>query len=184
MARRGLPDTTVATVAREAGLSQGIVNLHFKTKQRLLVATLTYLADEYRAAWEQALAQAGPTSAERLAAVIAVDFEKSVCARNKLAVWFAFWGETKSRPTYRKLCAARDREYVRMLTELIATIIAEGGYRGPDARTLATGLSAMSEGLWLDLLMTPESVNPQRALEVCMDYLATLFPKHFSPEEG
>ena len=40
--------TTIATVAREAGLSQGIINLHFQTKERLLTETLRYLADEYR----------------------------------------------------------------------------------------------------------------------------------------
>ena len=36
VANRGLADTTIATVAREAGLSQGIINLHFQSKERLL----------------------------------------------------------------------------------------------------------------------------------------------------
>ncbi len=179
VARHGLPDTTTAVVAKEAGLSQGLINLHFKSKDRLLAATLRYLADEYRQAWERALAASGPSAAERLAAVIGVDFDKSVCHRNKLAVWFAFWGETKSRPTYRKLCAERDREYTEMLTQLCARIIAEGAYDGPDGRTLATGLSAMTEGLWLDLLMTPEAMDRERASEICFAYLARLFPRHF-----
>ena len=56
VARRGLSDTTMAAVAGEAGLSQGIINLHFQSKERLLIETLTYLADEYRRAWEAALA--------------------------------------------------------------------------------------------------------------------------------
>ena len=183
VAKRGLLDTTMATVAGEAGLSQGIINLHFQSKERLLVETLRYLADEYRRAWEAALAGAGPTSAERLVAVIEVDFDKSVCHRNKLAVWFAFWGEAKSRPTYRKLCAERDREYSQMLTALCAAIISEGRYRSLDSHTLAAGLSAMSEGLWLDLLMTPESVDRKRAKQICRAYLASLFPRHFDHEE-
>ena len=37
IATHGLSDTTVATVSREAGLSQGIINLHFQTKERLLL---------------------------------------------------------------------------------------------------------------------------------------------------
>ena len=41
----GLAGTTIATVAREAGLSQGIINLHFKTKERLLIETLRFLSD-------------------------------------------------------------------------------------------------------------------------------------------
>ena len=50
VANRGLAETTISTVAREAGLSQGIINLHFKSKDGLLTATLRYISDEYRAA--------------------------------------------------------------------------------------------------------------------------------------
>ena len=35
VARNGLSDTTMATVSSEAGLSQGIINLHFQSKDRL-----------------------------------------------------------------------------------------------------------------------------------------------------
>ena len=100
VARNGLSDTTMATVASEAGLSQGIINLHFQSKDRLLVETLRYIAEEYRVAWEKAVEGAGPSPAEQLAALVSVDFRQPVCDRNKLAVWFAFWGESKSRPTY------------------------------------------------------------------------------------
>ena len=51
IAKRGLSDTTMATVSKEAGLSQGIVNLHFQSKERLLVETLRHVVDGYRAAW-------------------------------------------------------------------------------------------------------------------------------------
>ena len=40
IARKGIGSTTLADVAREAGLSQGIVNLHFRTKDNLLNETL------------------------------------------------------------------------------------------------------------------------------------------------
>ena len=40
VAQNGLSDTTMATVSSEAGLSQGIINLHFQSKERLLVETL------------------------------------------------------------------------------------------------------------------------------------------------
>jgi TetR/AcrR family transcriptional repressor of bet genes len=188
VAKNGLSDTTMATVAREAGLSQGIINLHFQSKQRLLVETLRYIADEYRTSWEKALDGAGPSPAERLAALVEVDFKMPVCDRNKLAVWFAFWGESKSRPTYRKLCAARDVQYRKELGALCQLLIEEGGYQGLDATVLATGLSAMQEGLWLDLLISPRSMTREQALNICLAYLASAFPRHFSaqsmPEQG
>ena len=44
---------------------------------------------------------------------------------------------------------------------------------------LATGLSAMSEGLWLDLLICPRSITREQARNICMAYLASAFPRHF-----
>lgn len=180
VAKNGLADTTMSTVAREAGLSQGIINLHFQSKDRLLVETLRYIADEYKTSWEKALDGAGPSPAERLAALVEVDFNMPVCDRNKLAVWFAFWGESKSRPTYRKLCATRDIQYRKELGALCQLLIEEGGYQGLDAMVLATGLSAMTEGLWLDLLISPRSITREQARNICLAYLASAFPRHFS----
>ena len=38
----------MADVTKLAGLSLGIVNLHFETKEKLLVETLRFITDEYR----------------------------------------------------------------------------------------------------------------------------------------
>ncbi len=179
VAKNGLSDTTMTTIAKEAGLSQGIINLHFQSKDRLLVETLRHITDEYRAVWEKALNGTGPSPAERLTALVEVYFKLPVCDRNKLAVWFAFWGESKSRPTYRKLCAVRDEEYRRELSALCEEQIEEGGYQGLNAMMLATGLTAMAEGLWLDLLISPRLITREQARSICMAYLAGAFPRHF-----
>ena len=48
IAKNGLSGTTMADVTKLAGLSLGIVNLHFETKEKLLVETLRFITDEYR----------------------------------------------------------------------------------------------------------------------------------------
>lgn len=179
IARHGLSDTTTALVAREAGLSQGIINLHFKSKEKLLLATLGFVVDEYKSVWERVLNEAGPSNAERLAALAGVDFHRSVCERDKLAVWFAFWSESKARPTYRKLCADRDREYDKEMTRLCTELVAEGGYQ-VDPRLAADGLAAMTEGLWLDMLVNARAMSREQARRTSRSYLANLFPDHFT----
>jgi len=178
IAKNGLSVTTMSTVAREAGLSQGIINLHFQSKDRLLEETLRYVVDEYRAAWFGALEKGGDTAAEKLTALLKVDFEKRICHRNKLAVWFAFWGESRSRPTYRQICAEWDLEYRDVLTGLCEEIIQDGGYSSR-ADFVAYGLSAMSEGLWLDLLLNSADMTPELAYEISISYLQDSFPRHF-----
>jgi len=178
IARHGLSETTIATVANEAGLSQGIINLHFKSKERLLEETLAHIVEEYRVAWYKAMDSSGETSAEKLAALAAVDFDKKICQRNKLAVWFAFWGESRSRLTYRKICAESSREYKRMLTRLCEDIIGQGGYK-IQARHVAIGLLAVNSGLWLDMLISPSEMPSERAREISLSYLHGVFPGHF-----
>lgn len=180
IARKGLSDTTMSSVAKEAGLSQGIINLHFKSKDRLLHETLKFVVDEYRACWKEALSQEHDTAAEQLAALVGVDFENDLCDRDKLAVWFAFWGESKSRPTYRKLCANRDRDYEEHVARLCTRINDDGNY-GVDAEAVAAGLMAMSEGIWLDMLTSPRKISSTDARRICMVHLAAAFPGHFGP---
>lgn len=183
IAAHGLSDTTTALVAGEAGLSQGIISLHFDGKEGLLLATLERVVDEYRAVWEKALADAPDDPADRLAALSQVDFHPSICDRDKLAVWFAFWGESKARPTYRKLCAARDRGYDRMMVRLFRELAATGGYEGVQPDLAARGLTALTEGLWLDMLVSPRNVSRREAQRVSMAYLAQVFPRHFQLDE-
>lgn len=178
IAKHGLSVTTMATVAKEAGLSQGIINLHFQSKERLLEETLRYIVDEYRTVWFKALDQSSAAPACKLSALVAVDFDKRICQRNKLAVWFAFWGESRSRLTYRKICARSSREYKQILTGLCEQVINEGAYQA-HAQHVATGLLAMNEGLWLDLLLDPSEMTPAQAQVISMAYLQGIFPGHF-----
>jgi TetR/AcrR family transcriptional regulator, transcriptional repressor of bet genes len=185
VADRGLADTTIATVAQEAGLSQGIVNLHFRSKDGLLTETLRYLADEYRTACEAAAA-AAESPVDGLLATVELDFRRSICSRDKLAVWFAFWGERRFRPTYRRICAERDRSHDDMVRLTCARLCEEGGYADVEPDLVADGLSALTDGLWLDLLVRPDSMSRERARRITLSYLADAFPRHFSqpPAQG
>ena len=47
IAKRGLADTTIAQVAKNAMVSQGYANFRFKSKENLLLSSLKFLSDEY-----------------------------------------------------------------------------------------------------------------------------------------
>jgi TetR/AcrR family transcriptional repressor of bet genes len=179
IARKGMSNTTLGDVAREAGLSAGIVNLHFESKDNLLNETLRYLADEYRAQFDKALERAGPDPAEQLRAVMALDFKPSICDRQKLGVWFAYLGEVKSQPAYRKICDEYDRYYDEVIGGLCAEIIRDGGYRDESAAVVSNALTSMTDGLWLTCLISPQSWDRHEAMAAVMSYLSNVFPKHF-----
>jgi TetR/AcrR family transcriptional repressor of bet genes len=180
IARKGMSSTTLGDVAKAAGLSQGIVNLHFESKDNLLNETLRHLADEYRVRFDKTLERAAPHPAEQLQAVMELDFKPSICDREKLAVWFAYWGEVKSRPAYRKICDEFDQYYDQVIERLCAAIIADGEYRHVSASAAANALTSMTNGLWLAFLVSPQSWDRRKAMAAVMSYLRSVFPQHFS----
>ena len=178
LARRGYADTTTALVADGAGLSRGIVNFHFDSKEKLLIETLRYLSDEYRTFWRTALKKAGPSPAEKLRALVLADFDRKVCTPRKLAAWCAFWGEAKSRPTYQRLCGANDREYQFTVLNLCRGLA--DAHQSPEL--LARALVCLLEGLWLHLMMSPKEITSADARAVVLAHLGSVFPTQFTSD--
>ena len=179
LAKRGYAETTMADVADGAGLSRGIVNFHFESKEKLLVATLQHMYDEYSTHWRTALQKAGDDPARQLQALVWADFDRSICNKRKLAAWCAFWGEAKSRPTYQALSSSRDGYYQQTFIDLCATLKKSGGY-DYEPQVIALALSAMLEGLWLRMMMGTEDTTRETALQAANIFLAAAFPKHYA----
>ena len=179
IARKGLGNTSIGDVASEAGLSQGIVNLHFESKDNLLTETLRTLANEYRDQFDKTLEKAGSHPADALRALLEMDLKPKLLDRQKLAIWFAFWGEVKSRPTYRKICDEYDRYYDSVVEKLCAEIIDEGGYTNITAAAAADALTCMTNGLWLSCLISPQDFDRDVGWDAIMSYLANVFPEHY-----
>ena len=179
IARKGMGSTTLGDVAKEAGLSQGIVNLHFESKDNLLNETLRTLVNEYREQFDKTLEKSGPQPGDKLLALMELDLKPSICDRRKLAVWFAFWGEVKSRPTYQRMCDEWDQYYDEVVAVLCEALVAEGNYQGVEAAAAAHALTSITNGLWLSCLISPQSWDRHKAMDAVMTYLRSVFPKHY-----
>lgn len=179
ISKKGIGSTTLGDVAQEAGLSQGIVNLHFNSKENLLNETLQYLAEDYKLQFYTTLEKSGPEAADKLLAMMEMDLKPAICDRQKLAVWFAFWGEVKSVPTYQKICEAYDRGYDEAINKLCQTIIEQGGYSNISAQTVTDALSSMTDGLWLSYVVSPKGFDRDVAMDAVYSYLRAVFPDHY-----
>jgi AcrR family transcriptional regulator len=179
LAVRGYARTTLTDVANHAGLSHGLVNFHFQSKEKLLAETLEYLADEYRENYNRALAEAPPDPASQLDALIRADFHPPLCEPARLSAWCSFWGEAQSRPLYQERCGANDQRYIQILEEICERLSREGGYAGSPAR-FARALRVASEGVWLDLITTTRPYDLKEALRTVQAVAAGFFPRHFT----
>ena len=180
IARKGMGSTSIGDVAKEAGLSQGLVNLHFESKDNLLTETLRNLADDYKSQFNKTLEQSGPGAADKLLALVELDLRPAIIDKRKIAVWFAFWGEVKSRPTYRAICDERDQYYDEVIEDLCRTIIEEGKYSDVSASSVAIALNSITNGMWLSCLISPKTFDRDEAELAATDLLRKYFPKHYS----
>lgn len=178
LASRGYAQTTMTDVAAASGVSHGLVNFHFETKEKLLTETLLYLAAEYRENWRRALAGAAPSPAAQLNALLLADFNEKICTQSKLRAWCAFWGEAQSRPIYQEKCDANDQACNHELEEVCARLIAEGGYSHNAAR-VARLLRVIVEGLWLDIMSMTTPYSRDEAIRTVYVCASALFPRHF-----
>jgi len=181
LARKGFSQTTLANVAAEAGVSHGLVNFHFESKEKLLTATLLFMADEYRQNWSSALQDAGDAPAGKLAALLQADFNDVICTPERLACWCSFWGEVQSRPIYQQECASNDENYIRQLEQICSDIIRTGDY-SLSAVTVARILRFTSKGLSSDMLAMTEPYTRQEALRTLFTCAAVFFPRHFTSD--
>jgi AcrR family transcriptional regulator len=176
IATRGYARTTLTEVARLAGLSHGLVNFHFQTKEKLLGETLEYLAEEYRQNWLAALDAAPKDPASQLDALLRADFHPTVCTPARLSAWCAFWGEAQSRPLYQDHCAANDADYIRVMESVCTALHATNPIH--TARVLRLTI----EGVWLDLMTMLDPYGHAEALCTVYSCAAAYFPAHFTPE--
>lgn len=178
LAERGFSRTTVTDVARRAGISHGLVLFHFQSKENLLADTLDYLAAEYQANWQKALAAAGSAPEDQILALLRADFSPEICTPARLAAWCAYWGESQSRPLYQSRCGANDALYNRTLVGICQRMNQTHGYDLNPERT-ARLLRIMTEGVWLELMTLEGAYSVDEAFETVMLGTRALFPRHF-----
>ncbi|HNP36186.1 MAG TPA: TetR family transcriptional regulator C-terminal domain-containing protein [Woeseiaceae bacterium] len=180
IAKDGFAETTLEKVSKRAGVSRGLVNFHFISKEKLLIETLEQLSEEYAASWRKALDDADDDPVSQLVALIESDFHPRVCSRKKIAVWYAFLGEARSRPTYTKVCQSWDKRFSTVMESTCKNVAALGDYDHVDHVVAARALGALIDSLWRELMLSPKTFDREKSKIVCFRHLANVFPQHFN----
>lgn len=163
----GLADTTVARIARHAGVSAGIISHYFGGKDGLLEATmrqiLTDLGDAV-AACRRELPHDTPRA--RLEAIIEGNFDRSQVTDPVAKTWLAFWASSMHKPSLARLQQVNDRRLYSNLCAQFRRLMPH-----EEARLASRTLAAVIDGLWLRGALTPEGLDADGARRAA---LATL----------
>lgn len=149
--KRGLQETTITHISKGAGMSRGIINFYFTSKEAMMQETLRTLVEEYTALWQEGLPEAAKGK-EALEALIASHFGKKLCQAKRLNVMSAFWGHAATHAAYREILQDSDRR----LEQALAEAWKQAGVTAQEAPQVARQAHALIRGLWLAFMLTGE----------------------------
>jgi TetR/AcrR family transcriptional regulator, transcriptional repressor of bet genes len=183
IAKHGITGTTLAKVTEVAGLSLGLVNFHFDSKERLFEETLRFVAREHRDYWYKTIQGNLLNDADRLLAIYDSRLHPKICNRKKLSVWFAFFGEFSSRKIYRSIVADIDEERHQQSIILLKRLaeVEQGVALTLDAEQVSLTIEALLDGIWLSMLIYPADLTRAMARAQVRSLLCLMYPKHFGP---
>ncbi|MCT2387243.1 transcriptional regulator BetI [Erwinia pyrifoliae] len=167
--RVGLANASLALIAKEAGVSTGIVSHYFGDKNSLLEACmLQILSDLYVALRHQRL-KAGNDAEAQVKAIIDGNFDISQITPPVLKTWLVFWAESLYQPNLNRLQRINDRRLYSNLTAQFRRVMP-----GHQARAAASSLAAIIDGLWLRLTLAPLPMEQglEQARVLCYQNLA------------
>jgi len=143
----GHDGVSVRQISAEAGVSMGLINHHFHGIDALLAAAYESLA-------------------------------KRLLSRSRdpalFRIWLVFWSLVPHAP---KLRAVRERTYAETratLETLLTHLKRVPGVPPFKVSSAAIGLSALMDGLWVELSLNPSSFAASEAVSLCDDWIHAL----------
>ena len=180
LAEKGVGAISVRAICARAGVSAGLLTHYFDGVDALILATYRDVGEKVAAAMEQAVSDAGSDPKARLWAYLRANFLPPVLDPNLLATWISFWSLVKTSPeiaaTHAQTYGA-GRERLEVLLREAAPQVPR-----PAARVAAIALTAMVDGLWLELCLDSSTFSIDEALAMVHETMTYVIEK--PREEG
>jgi len=173
MAERGYAETRIADVAERAGTSPALVIYYFKTKDQLLTEAIRYSEDNWYAAGIRRMA-AIPTAAGQLEELVAMSClpEADDEPLSSWGLWLDLWAQSVRHPAVAGVRQKFDERWRETISSLVLAGQAAGEFGPVDPADFAIALSALLDGLAVQIALGDTVVSPHRAFELSMRFAA------------
>jgi AcrR family transcriptional regulator len=160
-------------VAERAGTSPALVIYYFKTKDQLLTEAIRYSEDQWYEAGTRRMSMI-PTAAGRLEEIVAMSCLPEADAEpdSSWSLWLDLWAQSARHPEV----AGVRQKFDERWRDTICSLVVEGqeaGEFGPvNPDDFAVLLSALLDGLAIQIALADPAVTPARAFELSMRFAA------------
>jgi AcrR family transcriptional regulator len=145
---RGFGAARISDVAAKLGVSTGLIHYHFDSKDQLLAEAFRWAA-EADLSRLHAEVERGRTAVERLERLISL--YGHVDAEPDWMLWIDGWGEALRDPTLQHISQELDVQWQQVVAGVIEAGVAAGEFCCSDAEATAWRLTALLDGLGLQV---------------------------------
>ncbi|MEJ8574840.1 transcriptional regulator BetI [Microbaculum marinum] len=175
LAEYGYQGTTVRRIAERAGVAPGLLTHYFSGKDALVAAAYRTLGGRFSRHFDEQIAAAGKDPKARLAAFIRASFRSPNLDPDLLKVWVNFWSLIVNDPEIRRIHAENYADYRTRVAGLVEAVMASEDRQVArrDLEMLAIGISALLDGLWLELCLDQSVFDTASGEQIALEMIAT-----------
>ena len=163
MAVRGYEGASIQAIAKQAGLAPGLIHYHFKTKQDILLGSVTQLSNVLKGRY-LSLSENAETSEDKLKAFITARLSKGEGASQQAVVaWVMIGSEAVRQPEVKAAYLEALREQKALLEDLLQdyfdTFLKKGKLNKKELNSKVAFVMAFMEGAF-SLSITAQEIMP------------------------
>lgn len=170
LADKGAAGVSVRAICAEAGVSPGLLRHYFSGVSEAIAETYRWMGTRIAQALDAAVAAAGPDPRTRVLAYLTASFRPPIASPDLLASYVALWSLTRSDPSVAGVRAEVYRDYRADLEKLLVDWRPDLA----DPALKAIALTALIDGLWLELSLGDAPFAPEQASELAEAWLDRL----------
>ncbi|MBK6287687.1 MAG: TetR family transcriptional regulator C-terminal domain-containing protein [Gammaproteobacteria bacterium] len=165
--RFGFQGASIRRICAEAGVSVGLINHHYASKDELVAEAYLAITRRLTEQLRAAIDGAAPDARSRLSAFFSGSFSEELLNPRLLDAWLAFWVAVKSADTISRAHDQSYAEYRATISQTLMQLARENRWRRFDSDLAAIALSALLDGLWLEYGLDPNTFSPQQGVQIC-----------------
>jgi TetR/AcrR family transcriptional repressor of bet genes len=165
---------SVRRISTAAGVSIGLINHHFPNKSGLIAETYEILALSLQDSLSASAQNHKAAPRKRLSDFFRASFAPKLLDPQLFNVWVVFWSMVAHSPEIR---AVHDRTYGKyrsILETLLGELAKSGAAPQLKLRAAAIALTALLDGLWVELSLSSQTFKPSEAIAICEDWVDAL----------
>ena len=169
IAERGYHAVRIADIAKVCGTSTGTVHYYFPGKHDVLTEALKHCVEH---AFERQSQELRPIddAYERLLKLIDMQLPKMGPVRDEWSVWLQYWAESAIRPELRPVHNEFYARWRDTVVRIVRRGLRQGVFRDVDAEQVALRLTALTDGLAIQVLTGSPDVTVTVMRELLVDF--------------